>query len=178
MDREPPGERGFCVRALALAVLLPGCGGTPDLSVLTQLEGEHHHVFNGVGAYDTCRMSWVALGVASVEPCEACDLVFEVELAFVEESGDCVGGYGYPRGEDYGELWGFTASFEDQGPVVGPVESGVLDWGSGSVLGPATASAEAEVTQEDPLVMAWEYSWRDPWGYYYDHSWYGSTRLQ
>ncbi len=174
--------------ALLLAPLLGGgCSlgsdtGEPpaeqDLAELTELEGVHHYVFSGLDVHFGCQMRWAASGVVSDEPCEACDAVFEVGFTFLDQSGDCDGGYGYPPGESYEQVLGFALEWEDQGPVVGPVEYGEIDWGSGSIIGPATADAEATVRSQDPYEVAWTYQWRDPWGYYYDHNWYGELVLR
>ncbi len=163
-----------------LPLLLVACGGPVpglDLDELTTLEGEHHYVFSGVDVYDNCSMSWQASGVISDEPCDDCDLVFAVDMVFLAEAGDCYGGYGYPVGEDEQLHLGFALEHEQVGPVVGPVEYGELDWGSGSVIGAASASAEYLVGEEPPS-MEWDYLWRDPWGYYFAHTWYGTLTLE
>ena len=128
--------------------------------------------------YDPCQGRWEVVGTASGTPCSDRGAVFSVDDTFEEEWGPCSPGYGSPRAEDYHGSLGFALGHEAGGAVLGPVVSGSLYWGGGSVLGPATASAEVTVVQRQPLELAWAYRWSDPWGYYYSESWSGEMILR
>ncbi len=152
--------------------------GRDDLAVLTSLAGEQGYLFSGMDVNHGCRIVWESHGVLSEQPCSDCDLVFDVSFVLLQQQGDCDGLYGHPVPEDYEGVLGVALDYEGEGPVVGPVAHGRLWWGGGSIMGPATASADYRVVRPEPLVMDWDYSWQDPHGYYYQHGYHGSARLE